>query len=380
MKNKTLDRRTFLRGGLATTCGAVAAGFGSTYLKAIGQERAQASTVNDDIRRALDRAGLSMQFKGGTADECRRWQSEFREKLGQLLGDSSPPTDWKPKLESQKKLGDHTRYEFLLESDGVASLPVYLLVPVGLAPTQRVPGVVCVHGHGDYGHHPIVGRTDLEGVEKSIRGANYDYGLQFVRRGYVVAAPCLVPFGRRADRAKYGSDACAVTLVRMQALGKLPLTENLRDIRWAIDLLQSRREVHADRIGCAGLSYGGRMTMTAAAMDDRIKVAAVSGALNLMQERMAGRYSCGGQVIPGLLKYGDYSEIGSLIAPRPCVWEVGSDDGLVVPKWDDRFRERLRRVYLALGSADRLHFDEFEGGHRWNGEVAYPLFHRVLRS
>jgi hypothetical protein len=122
------------------------------------------------------------------------------------------------------------------------------------------------------------------------------------------------------------------------------------------------------------------MTMTAAAMDDRIKVAAVSGALNLMQERMAGRYSCGGQVIPGLLKYGDYSEIGSLIAPRPCVWEVGSDDGLVVPKWDDRFRERLRRVYLALGSADRLHFDEFEGGHRWNGEVAYPLFHRVLRS
>ena len=279
-----------------------------------------------------------------------------------------------------KKLGDHTRYEFLLESDGVASLPVYLLVPVGLAPTQRVPGVVCVHGHGDYGHHPIVGRTDLEGVEKSIRGANYDYGLQFVRRGYVVAAPCLVPFGRRADRDKYGSDACAVTLVRMQALGKLPLTENLRDIRWAIDLLQSRREVHADRIGCAGLSYGGRMTMTAAAMDDRIKVAAVSGALNLMQERMAGRYSCGGQVIPGLLKYGDYSEIGSLIAPRPCVWEVGSDDGLVVPKWDDRFRERLRRVYLALGSADRLHFDEFEGGHRWNGEVAYPLFHRVLRS
>jgi hypothetical protein len=115
-------------------------------------------------------------------------------------------------------------------------------------------------------------------------------------------------------------------------------------------------------------------------MDDRIKVAAVSGALNLMQERMAGRYSCGGQVIPGLLKYGDYSEIGSLIAPRPCVWEVGSDDGLVVPKWDDRFRERLRRVYLALGSADRLHFDEFEGGHRWNGEVAYPLFHQVLRS
>jgi len=380
MTKPELDRRTFLRRGLATTCGAAATGLGGTFLSAISQERTQPSTVNDDIRRALVRVELSIQFKGGTADECRRWKSQFREKLAQLLGDSSPPARWKPKLESSTKLGDHTRYEFLLESDGVASLPVYLLVPLGLAPMQRVPGVVCVHGHGDHGHHPIVGRTDLEGVQESIRRANYDYGLQFVRRGYVVAAPCLVPFGRRADRDKYGSDACAVTLVRMQALGKLPLTENLRDIRWAIDLLQSRQEVHADRIGCAGLSYGGRMTMAAAAMDDRIKVAAVSGALNLMQERMAGRYSCGGQVIPGLLKYGDYSEIGSLIAPRPCVWEVGSKDGLIVPKWDDKFRERLRRVYAALGSADQLHFDEFEGGHRWNGKTAFPLFHQVLRS
>lgn len=376
MTNPALDRRNFLRGGAAATCAAVAGGFFSSA----GAQPKAAQTVHDDIRRALDGAELALQFRGETAAECRQWQETFRAKVNELLGPSEPPAAWQATVENQVKLGDHTRYELLLEAAGVASLPVYLLVPIGLAPGQRVPGVVCVHGHGDHGHHPIVGRTDLEGVAKSIAGAHYDYGLQFVRRGYVVAAPCLVPFGRRAEREKYGSDACAVTLVRMLALGKLPITENLRDIRWAIDLLQSRAEVHADRIGCAGLSYGGRMTMMAAAMDPRIKVAAVSGALNLMQERMAGRYSCGGQVVPGLLKYGDYSEIGSLIAPRPCVWEVGSRDGLIVPKWDDLFRTRLRRAYTALEAADQLHFDAFEGGHRWNGEVAYPLFHRALRS
>ena len=380
MNQPAMHRRTLLRRGLTTAAGVAGLGVWAGALRAFAQEGDQPLTVHDDIRRALVRAELSLQFQGETVDECRRWQADFRQQLGRLLGDSTPPAQWQPKLESKTQLGDHTRYEFLLESAGVPSLPVYLLVPVGLAPDQRVPGVVCVHGHGDYGHHPIVGRTDLEGVAQSIQGAHYDYGLQFARRGYVVAAPCLVPFGRRADRNKYGSDPCAVTLVRMQALGKLPLTENLRDIRWAIDLLQSRPEVHSDRIGCAGLSYGGRMTMMAAAMDPRIQVAAVSGALNLMQERMSGRYSCGAQVIPGLLKYGDYSEIGSLIAPRACVWEVGSRDGLVVAKWDDLFRERLRRVYAALGVAVRLHFDEFEGGHRWNGEVAYPLFHQVLRS
>lgn len=41
--------------------------------------------------------------------------------------------------------------------------------------------------------------------------------------------------------------------------------------------------------------------------------------------------------------------------------------------------ERLRRAYKALGAADQLHFDRFEGGHRWNGRIAFPLFDEVLK-
>ena len=225
-----------------------------------------------------------------------------------------------------------------------------------------------------------MGRRDLEGVGEHIERANYDYGLQFVRRGYVVAAPCMIPFGRRVDREAYrGNDPCAVTFVRMQALGQLPITSNLRDLRWSLDLLQSRPEVDSQRLGCAGLSYGGRMTMMVTAADSRVKVASVSGALNLLQERMTGRHSCGSQIVPGLLKHGDYSEIGSLIAPRPCVWETGSRDGLIVPEWDDLFRSRLRTAYASLGAENELHFDRFEGGHQWSGRLAFPIFAKVLK-
>ncbi len=119
--------------------------------------------------------------------------------------------------------------------------------------------------------------------------------------------------------------------------------------------------------------------MMVSAVDERIRVASVSGALNLLQERMTLRHSCGSQMIPSLLKYGDYSEIGSLIAPRPCVWETGSKDGLIVPKWDEVFRDRLRRSYKVLGAADKLHFDRFEGGHEWSGRIAFPLFDEVLK-
>jgi dienelactone hydrolase len=371
------NRRAFLRSSLIAAGWAPFSGIRPTF----GEDL----RIDATISRLAGEAELSMLFRGTTAAECRAWQEEFRSTLGRLLGETTPPKEWTVEEESRRQLQDHVRHELLLKAAGVATLPLYLLVPADQRSRRKRPAVVCIHGHGPYGHHPVVGRTDFddpdmtEGVREHIERAHYDYGLQFVRRGYVVVAPCLIPFGRRLDPELYGDeDPCAVTFVRMQALGKLPIAANLRDLRWCLDFLETRPEVDRDRIGCAGLSYGGRMTMLVSAMDERIKVAAVSGALNLLQERITNRYSCGSQIIPGLLEYGDFSEIGSLIAPRPCVWEVGSTDSLIVDEWDAVFRERLERAYRALDASEDLHFDEFVGGHRWSGCVAYPLFERVL--
>jgi hypothetical protein len=194
-----------------------------------------------------------------------------------------------------------------------------------------------------------------------------------------VAVPCLTPFGRRLDdRAAYhGQDPCGVTFVRLQLLGKVLMAENLRDCLWALELLARHEQVDAKRLGCVGLSYGGRMTMLTTALEPRIKVAIISGALNMMQERVGLRYGCGAQVIPGLLRYGDVPEIGSLIAPRPCVWEVGSRDEFP-PDWAEKALARLRRAYRALGAEEQLHVDRFDGGHEWSGRIGYPLLRKVL--
>ncbi|HIF01532.1 MAG TPA: hypothetical protein EYG03_08980 [Planctomycetes bacterium] len=369
-----LPRRNFL--------GRALLGAGASILSpSFGRADDSAGIVDRDLAAAMGKAELSLQFRGHTADECRAWQDRFQTKLGELMGDSTPPAKWTIVEENRVEFDEYSRLELLLNAEGVPSLPVYLLVPKGLSVGQQTPAVLCVHGHGPFGNDAIVGRREQEGAAEHIAKLNYDYGVQFAKRGYVVAAPCMIPFGRRVDSAAYrGNDPCAVTFVRMQALGQLPITANVRDLRWSIDLLQSRPEVNDDAIGCAGLSYGGRMTMMVSAIDKRVRVAAVSGALNLMQERMTLRHSCGSQIVPGLLKYGDYSEIGSLIAPRPCVWETGSKDSLIVPKWDEVFRGRLRRVYEAMGAGSNLHFDRFEGGHEWSGRIAFPLFDEVLKS
>lgn len=328
-------------------------------------------------------AELSMRFKGKTEREFWLWKAKFGKKLHTLLRAEDHvgrPDQWKTTQRNKKEFDDYTRYNLLLSAKDHPSLPVYLLVPKGDEKKKR-PAVLALHGHGNHGHHTVAGRDDLPGVAKAIQSANYDYGRQLARKGYVVAVPCFTPFGERLpDRDGFGKqDPCAVTYLRLQLLGKLLMAENLRDALWAFQLLFKHSQVDCKRIGCVGLSYGGRMTMLTAAMEPRINVAVISGALNVMQERVQVKYSCGAQVIPGLLKHGDVPEIGGLIAPRSVVWETGSRDGLIRQPWADEAIALMRQTYKASGVEKNLIIDRFEGGHRWNGKVAERVLADVLK-
>ena len=359
---RNLDRRQWLR----TLLGAYAAA-------------APAADVHQHIRKLADEAPLDMQFQGSTAADCRAWQKRFGDTLAGLLGPHRPPPEWESQVEETLDFDDHQRQSLLLSAPGYPQLPVYLLTPKGASRGAR-PGIVALHGHGPFGHDAVAGVDNTPERAQNIKEANYDFGRQLVRKGYVVVAPCFTPFGRRLDseEAYQGNDACAVAFVRMQLLGKNLMTENLRDALWSFEFLARQRGVDAGRIGCVGLSYGGRMTMLTAAVEPRIRIAVISGALNVMQERIGSRYSCGAQVIPGLLQHGDVPEIGGLIAPRPAVWEVGQRDGLMVKEWIPGAWERIERAYKAMGVQQSLEMDSFDGKHRWSGVKAEPALARLL--
>ncbi len=287
-----LSRRHLLLGSAATLAGASRAAL-------YAEEPAGVPTIDERIRKLADEAPQAMQFPGGNAAECTRWQQQFAAQLRTLLGPHQPPAEWKTVVERSVELEDHRREELVLVAAGFPPLPVYLLLPRD-NDKKPLPGVLAIHGHGKFGYDPVAGRDDLPGVAEEIKRSNYDYGRQLVRRGYAVAVPCLTPFGRRlGDRAAYGQqDPCGVTFVRLQLLGKLLIAENLRDCLWAVELLARHERVDAERLACVGLSYGGRMTMLTSALEPRIRAAVVSGALNVMQERVAVRYSCGAESSP----------------------------------------------------------------------------------
>lgn len=341
----------------------------------IAGEPTKVAPIGERLKKDVADAPLSMRFKGTTADEARAWQKDFTAKLKSLLGPHTPPAKWKTTAVSVKEFDDYRREELILSADGHPPLPIYLLTPKDAK--GKLPAILALHGHGAYGHHPVAGRDDLPGVDNAIKNNNYDYGRQLVRQGYVVAVPCLTPFGDRLGKGL--KDACGDTFIRMQILGKTLMGENLRDALWAIELLARHDMVDAERIGCVGLSYGGRMTMLTTALEPRVKVCVISGALNAMQERVKSPYGCGAQIIPGLLQVGDVPEISSLIAPRMCVWQVGSEDRLIDPLWAEEILLRQRRAYKALQAADRMMVDRFEGGHVWNSKAVTAVLAKQLR-
>lgn len=377
--SRVLSRRKFLAAMGVAGCGGIPAWLW-------GGEPRRLLPVDHRMRELIGAATLAMEFQGGGPAECRQWQQSFRAQLEALMGPYRPPVEWRSEVEERIEFPDHIREAYLLKADGIDPLPVYLLRPRGNGggaggPTRH-SGILAIHGHGIGGYDSVVGRDDTEELKAEIARYRYDYGLELVRRGFVVVAPCLTPFGRRlsADPAKDRREACETTHLRMQLIGKALMVENLRDVLWAFEFLGGQPDVDRDRMGCVGLSLGGRMTMMATAFEPKIRFAVMGGSLNCMQERAATRSIGGCQVIPGLLKYGDSPEITGLIAPRPILWTVGDRDPSIDPEWAERALVRIRRVYRALGAEDAVHVDRFSGGHEWHSTQAFPLIDRYLRS
>ena len=213
--------------------------------------------------------------------------------------------------------------------------PGYLLTPMkerGDGGKRRA--VLCLHGHGN-GKGDVVGDpgegTDAERAARAawIAQHNYDYARRFAQMGFVVLAPEARGFGERAEGSEQG---CHVPGVISLLLG-LPITgQRLRDDISALDYLCSLPNVDAERVGCVGLSEGGKRTLYLVAMDDRVKAAVISGYYSTLKgairewDKLSGWDIC--NYVPGLLRYADYTDLAALIAPRPLLVENGTDDEL----------------------------------------------------
>jgi len=305
-----------------------------------------------------------------TDDELDAWIIRVRARLEKLLEPWPAPVPLEVEVTESVQTPAYRRDRIVFDSEANMSVPAYLLVPHGR--NEPGPAVLAIHGHGP-------GKSQAVGLERTAM-PNADYAHRLAERGYVVLAPDLRCFGERLDDNPEDHYACDTNLVHAYMAGVSPLTENLFDLRRSIDVLEQTGLVDPHRIGVVGLSLGGTCALFLAAVDERVAAAVVSGYFSSWAEAHKMPWNmCGSQVLPGMLGQIEHIDLASLIAPRPVLFETGTED-LIFPLGaaTEAFGQ-LKRVYEHLGNPEGVQHDVFEGDHQWHGVDAYPFLDRWLR-
>ena len=236
-------------------------------------------------------------------------------------------------------------------------VPAFLLVPDG--GRRPLPAVVVHHQHHGEWH---VGKSEVAGLAGDPLQA---LGPALARRGLVVLAPDAPGFeDRRAsgpgtdpraedDRYRYLNE-----MGHRLVAGALLMTTVLRDAAAAVSALAAHPAVDPDAVGVAGHSMGGTTTLFQAAVDERVRFAAASGAACTYRRRVADGTAIElASAIPGIVGVADLDDIAGLVAPRPL---------LLVSATEDRYSADADAIEQAIAGrfpAGALRHARFDGGH-----------------
>ena len=299
------------------------------------------------------------RFQATTEKDATAWQQAARRYLADALRLDRRPFEagsaggeglpFQEKVRWAARQETFTLYEIELSATRGRRMTVLVTVPNGDVPAKKFPAVVCVHGHG--GSRRIV----------------YD--------------PLSLYHGFAAELARnYVTVSPEVGQHSVYEDGKTLMGERLNDVIRCVDYLAARPEVDADRIGSAGLSLGGEMTMWLAAMDPRVKATVSSGFLTTVANMRTGHCMCWD--FKGFSGNFDFADVYGLAAPRPMLCQIGREErapgGFPVDVAEVAVTD-LKKIYAAFGCPDRAVLDVHPGGHVVVTKTAVPFLDAVLR-
>ena len=164
----------------------------------------------------------------------------------------------------------------------------------------------------------------------------------------------------------WGTKAHAMVGVGSILLGRNTATFEIYDGMRALDYLQSRPEVDADRIGCTGNSGGGTQTSYLMALDDRIIAAAPSCYLNRQGRQLRTATGDAEQNIFGQLTFGmDHADFLMMRAPVPILICAATKDFFDINGTWQSFRY-AKRLYTRMGVSERISLMENDEKHNYN--------------
>jgi dienelactone hydrolase len=324
----------------------------------------------------------ALAFRARTEGEWKAWRAKLKRRFLDLLGGMDDARcDLAPQISRRKRMDGYVREHILLQTRPNLTLRAWVLIPDGS--TGRLPTMVCLHGHGS-GKDEIVGISDDGTEREEYGGYQKDFAVQAVRRGFLVIAPDMLSFGERRDppelKQAKGTSSCRRPSLAGMLLGRTMPRLRVYDVMRCIDYLETRADCDPKRIGCMGISGGGEITTFAAAVEERISAALISGYLACWRDSIFSILHCEDNYVPGVLQWAEMPDIASLIAPRPAFFENGTEDDIFPLKSARAAFRQIREAYRVAGWAHRCDMHVFPGEHQFCGEKGFPFLEHWLKG
>ena len=337
-----------------------------------GEAAERNSNVARYFAKRLETLEPQLTWNASTPEEHARWRERFDAKLRELLGPMPrrvpPQVHWDTDDVLETDL--FTRRKVYIQSEKHYWAPAYYFTPRERA--GKTPAIVCLHGHS--GIYPYI-REGTAKEKKKGEAHQLDYAVHFAEQGYITLA--VVQRGWNETRADKPHSCHRVTMNSF-LLGSTAIGLRAWDAMRAIDFLQARDEVDAGRIGAAGLSGGGTTTLFLSALDRRVRAAIVAGYFCTFRDSIYAIRHCICNCVPGIMAWGEMSDVGALIAPRPLLVISGEKDSIFPIEATRRAFARLAETYAVLDARDRLENDFFPGVHEWSNRKTLPFLEKHL--
>jgi dienelactone hydrolase len=150
----------------------------------------------------------------------------------------------------------------------------------------------------------------------------------------------------------------------------------LAEDRKALDVLCSREDVDASRIGCGGLSGGGMRTVFLGGLDERIKCAVCVGLMStwkdfLLHKSYTHTWMTFVPLLPNEL---DFPEIYGLRAPLPTMVLNDIEDGLFTLPEMKAADKMLSEIFEKANASDRYKCSFYPGEHKFDAQMQTEAF------
>jgi dienelactone hydrolase len=333
-------------------------------------------------RELYKSARLEMTFRATSRKQAEAWQKRLRAKVTELVGGfQSARAPLAAETLEVREFPRYRREKVVFTSRPGLGVLAYLLTPKDAKPPYAT--MVCVPGHGR-GVDDIVGIDDQGQDRTDKAGYQHDFAIQVVEHGMAAVAIEPMAFGCRRDpktkKKGLGTSACQPVAGAALLFGQTMIGWRAGDVMRTIDWIETRQELDAKRVGCMGISGGGTCTTFSAALEPRIKVAYISGYLNIFRDCILSLSHCIDNYVPGILNYAEMYDVAGLIAPRPLFVESGEKDEIFPIAASRESFARVKKVYELFGASAVVEQETFDGPHSFWGVKGIPFLAKHLSA